>query len=208
MTAKLKYLPILAILFLTSPVWASNKHQGSGKHKAAATHTYKLDASHSRLGFKVAHLGITSVSGHFKNFEGSLKFEGKTPVSAEASLKVTSVFTDNEKRDKHLKADDFFGETSHPIIKFKSKKVHLKGKEITMIGDLTIRNVTKSVTLKGSFGGVVYVDAWKVHKTGMSLKGKINRQDFGLKFNQFLGTGEAMVGDEVELIIDLEANRS
>jgi len=199
-----KYLVYLfAILLLTTPSWS--EPPASAKEPA---HIYQLDPAHSRLGFKVPHLGITSVSGHFKNFEGSLTFEGDALVSAQASIKVASVFTDNEKRDVHLKADDFFGEPSNPLITFKSNSVKLEGKNITVVGELTIKNVTKSITLTGTFGGVVFVEAWKVHKTGLSLKGKINRQDFGLKFNTLLGTGEAMVGDEVELVIDLEANRS
>jgi polyisoprenoid-binding protein YceI len=208
MTVKWMLIPTLGALLFTSPILASgSQKQGSGKHKVE-THTYKVDPSHSRLGFKVPHLGITSVSGYFKNFEGSLTFEGGKPVAAEATLNVSSVFTDNEKRDDHLKADDFFGEKSHPVIKFKSKKVIVKGKDITVMGDLTIRDITKTITLKGTFGGTVYIEAWKVHKAGLSLKGSINRQDFGLKFSKFLGTGEAMVGDKVELVIDLEANRS
>lgn len=200
---------VLALVLLTSfSLHASGSHSnGSGNQSTKATSDFKVDASHSKLGFKVAHLGITSVSGYFKSFEGKVSFQGEKIVSAEASVKVPSIFTDNTKRDNHLKADDFFSAEAHPLIKFKSTSVMLKGKDLTIVGALTIRDVTKPVTLKGTYNGKVFVEAWGVHKTGFSVKGTINRQDFGLKFNQFLGTGEAMVGDEVELIIDIQADK-
>jgi polyisoprenoid-binding protein YceI len=203
-----KTLSSLALsALLLSPAFASGSHDDHAHHHAQQTDVYQVDAAHSKIGFKVAHLGITSVAGSFKKFSGEVHLKGDNVVAAQATIDVPTVFTDNEKRDNHLKAEDFFSSETFPMIKFKSTSVVQNGKELVMHGQLTIRDVTKKVMLKGEFGGKVYVDMWKVHKTGLSLTGTINRQDFGLRFNKFLGTGEAMVGDEVTLQIDIQANK-
>ena len=171
-----------------------------------AAEMYKIDKAHSTLGFKVAHLGISSVTGRFKDFEGFIEFNAGQLISSRVKIDASSVFTDNEKRDAHLKKDDFFDVEEFPEIKFESVKITQYNNHVKVKGNLTIRDVTKMVHLEGKFGGKVYVKQWKMYKTGLELKGSINRQDFGLKFNEFLGTGEAMVGDKVELNIAIEAN--
>lgn len=193
-----------SFLFLLSPAFSSESHSHEQKAKIEV---YQLDPPHSTLGFKVPHLGISSVTGKLKNFEGQLKFSGEQLVSAEAVIESSSIFTDNDKRDDHLRADDFLSSAKFPKIKFKSTKVNQNGKELVITGNLTIRDITKPIVLKGKLGGKVHIPMWKVHKTGLQLQGKINRQEFGLKFKKFLGTGEAMVGNEVTLNIEIEANR-
>ena len=199
----LKKLPLLALL--STSLWA-NDGQTDVKQVAKAD-IYSLDKSHSQLGFKVSHLGIASVSGSFKDFLGELVLENGKLIGAKAEIKVPSIFTDDTKRDEHLKADDFFAAKQHPLVKFESTSVKLSGKNVEMTGNLTMRDKTLPITLTGVFNGTVHVEMWKMSKAGLSLKGSINRQDFGLKFSKFLGTGEAMVGDVVELQIDLEANK-
>ena len=197
-----KRLSILALL--GTSLWASGSH--SNDEAAAKPEIYSIDKTHSKLGFKVSHLAISSVSGYFKEFSGELSLQNGKLIGAKAEVKVPSIFTDDGKRDEHLKGDDFFAAEQHPLIKFVSTEIKLNGKKVEVIGNLTIRDITHPVTLTGTFNGTVHVDMWKMSKTGLSLSGTIKRQDFGLKFSKFLGTGEAMVGDEVELQIDLEAN--
>lgn len=198
-----RIISLLTIFYLSFPALLISAES----EKEPEIQAYQVDASHSTIGFSVGHLGISSVEGKFKKFSGVLQFKNNQLSSAEASIEVDSVDTEEADRDKHLKEDDFFNAEKFKKITFKSTKIIQKDKDVEIHGTLTIRDISKKVVLKGSSGGFVYVPAWKVHKTGLKLQGKINRKDFGLKFNKMLGTGELMVGDIVTLNISLEANK-
>ena len=174
---------------------------------AATQDVYKIDGAHSTIGFRIKHLGISFVNGKFDKFDGQLTFEGEKLVSIEGTVEANSINTANEKRDTHLKSDDFFGAEQFPTIKFKSTKVTQEGSKLGIVGELTIRDVTKIVEFQGEFGGLVYMENMKVHKAGVTLEGQINRQDFNLKFNKVLESGQAIVGNDVMIDLELEANR-
>ena len=168
-----------------------------------AADVYSVDPVHSAVGFKVRHLGVSYVSGKFDKFKGELLFDGNTLTAITGKVDATTINTADAKRDGHLKADDFFSADKFPTIEFKSTKVTQNGNAVTVVGNLTMRDVTKVVELQGEFGG--FVDTGKAKKTGLTLAGEINRKDFGLQFNKLLETGQVMVGDQVKISLELEA---
>lgn len=173
-----------------------------------ASENYSLDTAHSNIGFKIRHLGISDVKGKFDKFEGKLVFDGEKLVSLEGTVNVDSVNTAEPKRDAHLKSDDFFSSDKFPAIKFKSTKITQNGDKIAVVGELTIRDVTKVVILNGEGRGFadIEMNGMSVHKTGLVLETEINRKDFGLAFNMFNGAGQAIVADKVFMTIELEGN--
>lgn len=169
--------------------------------------TWKIDAAHSSLTFKVQHLVISEVGGYFREFDGSLvskndnDFSGST-ISLVA--KVASINTDNADRDKHLRSDDFFNAEKFPELKFVSKSFKkVSGNKYALIGDLTIRDVTKQVKLDVEYKGTVK-DPWGNTKSGFKLTGAINRFDYNLKWNAALEAGGAVVGKTVKLEANVE----
>lgn len=175
-----------------------------------AQSTWKIDASHSNIIFTVSHLVISEVSGYFKEFEGTIVTKKEADFSdAEITFtaKTSSINTDNTQRDGHLKSDDFFNAEKFPEMKFKSKSFKKgKGNKYTLIGDLTIRDVTKQVKLEVVYMGTVK-DPWGNTKAGFKLTGKINRIDFGLKYNPLLEAGGSVVGKEVGITCNLELGK-
>jgi polyisoprenoid-binding protein YceI len=171
----------------------------------AAT-SWNLDKSHSGVKFGVDHLVISEVEGTFKVFNGTLL--SPTPdfnnAKIDFTVDVNSINTDDEKRDGHLKSDDFFNAEKFPAMKFSStsfKKV--KGNAYVMEGNLTIRDVTKKVKWAVIYGGTVK-DPWGNIKAGFKASSKINRKDFGLKWGSVTEAGGAVVGDEVRMIVNVE----
>ena len=164
--------------------------------------TFNIDKSHSNVGFKVKHLMISNVSGNFNAFTGTVNYDEKTKTleSISGKVEVSSINTENEKRDAHLKADDFFAADKYPYITFESTEI--KGDEV--IGKFTLRGVTKEVKFELENNGTI-VDQRGNTKVGLSLYGKINRKDYGVMYNKVLETGGVAVGDTVKLTIDLEA---
>lgn len=169
-----------------------------------AAETYKVDAVHSTIGFKVRHLGVSYVTGKFDTFNGVLTFDGETLTAIEGVADVNSINTANSGRDEHLKQDDFFSAGQFPSITFKSTKVTQTGSIVAVVGDLTIRDVTKTVVLQGELGGFAEIKG--VKKTGLVLNGEINRQDYGLSFNKLLETGQAVVSNEIKVMLEVEAD--
>lgn len=161
--------------------------------------TYKADLSHAKLGFRISHLVISKVSGEFKAYDATLTLDGSSLVSAEAKIKADSIDTGVADRDAHLRNADFLNVEKHPELTFKSKAV--RGN--LLIGDLTICGVTKPVELKYTVKGPIQ-DPWGKTKIGFEATGQINRQDFGLTWSKALETGGLVVGDEVDLLIDIE----
>jgi polyisoprenoid-binding protein YceI len=174
----------------------------AGSHAKAHSHdNYVVDTTHARVGFSIDHLMISKVQGAFKDYEASLHMHGGTLASATAVIKVASVDTGNKKRDQHLLAPDFFDAAKYPTITFKSKSV--KGKDI-LIGDLTIRDVTKEVELKYTVKGPVK-DPWGNTKVGFQGSCEIDRTEYGLTYSAAMEAGGLVVGKMVTLQIDLEA---
>jgi len=163
--------------------------------------TYNVDTSHSHVEFKVKHLMISNVKGSFGQFEGTYEYDEKTKVlkSLMGTVQVVSIDTDNAKRDGHLKSDDFFSADKYPTITFKLTKV--EGDKA--YGALTMRGVTKEVVLEVETSDTIK-DPWGNTRTAVALSGKINRYDFGLKYNAVLEAGGVTIGEEVKLNIELE----
>ncbi|MCA6381125.1 MAG: YceI family protein [Cytophagales bacterium] len=168
---------------------------------------WTLDKGHSSVAFSVAHMVVSETTGNFKDFDVKAVSKSEDFVGAEVEFtaKTASVFTDNEKRDGHLKSDDFFNAEKFPEIKFKGTIVKEGGKYL-LKGNLTMRDVTKPVTFDLTYGGKV--KAYGGEKAGFKFTGKVNRQEFGLKFNKALEGGGLVVGDEVEFTCKIELNKA
>ncbi len=173
------------------------------------TQKWALDASHSEVQFKVKHLVISTVTGTFKVFSGELESYGDDFEGAKVkfSVDLKTIETNNADRDAHLKSDDFFAVEKFPTMDFIStafKKISDSEYELT--GDLTIRDVTKSVKLKAEYGGAI-VDPWGQNKIGFEVEGKINRKDFGLTWSAVTESGGLVVSDDVKLNINVEFSK-
>jgi polyisoprenoid-binding protein YceI len=164
--------------------------------------TYNVDKSHSNVGFKVKHMMISNVTGKFNEFKGSFEYDEKTNTlkSLNGVVEVKSIDTDNEKRDGHLKASDFFAADKYPQITFTLDKID--GDKA--YGKLTMRGVTKDVELDLETSGTTIKDPWGNTRVGLALEGKVNRMDYGIKYNSVLEAGGVAVGEIVKLHIDLE----
>ncbi len=163
--------------------------------------TYNIDKSHSNVGFKVKHMMISNVKGNFNEFNGSFKYDEKsnTLKSLKGEIKVSSIDTDNAKRDGHLKSADFFDAKQHPNLTFVLDKIQ----EDKAYGVLTMRGVSKNVVLDFENNGSIK-DPWGNTRVGLALRGKINRMDYGLKYNSILEAGGVAVGETVKLDIEIE----
>lgn len=167
---------------------------------------WELDHSHSNVKFTVTHLVISEVDGHFKKFDGTMTASKPdfTDAKIDFTVDVASINTDNEKRDNHLKGDDFFNAEKFPQMKFQSisfRKISDKKYELT--GNLTIRDVTKKVTWQVVYGGIMN-DPWGNTVAGFKATTSINRLEYGLKWNTITEAGGAVVGPEVEIKINAE----
>ena len=162
---------------------------------------WKIDGAHSEIGFKVKHMMISTVRGHFDDFTASVESNGDDFTNAEISFtaKTASIHTNNNDRDNHLRSDDFFNAEQYPELTFTSKSFDGN----SLIGDLTIRDVTKEVTLDVEFNGVA-VDPYGQTKAGFELEGKINRKDFNLTWSAVTEAGSIVVADEVKLAVAVQ----
>ena len=168
--------------------------------------TYKIDAAHSEITFKVKHLMITNVTGNFTKFDATLEANDDDFSDAKISFEadVNSISTNNEQRDGHLKSADFFDAENFPTLSFKSSSFAKKNDdEYTLIGDLTLKGHTKSVELYVEYGGTA-TDPYNQTKAGFEITGKINRQDFGLTWSAVTEAGGIMVSNEVKLTFNVQ----
>jgi len=169
--------------------------------------TWNLDNAHSEIEFKVKHMMISTVKGQFQDFQVTVDsadttLSDQTRISAE--IKVESIDTKNKDRDAHLKNEDFFNVAAFPNITFQATAIENKGDgEYQITGDLTIKDLTRSVAFDVEFGGLAK-DPWGNQKAGYTVTGKINRNDFGLTYNAVLETGGVMLSDEVKFQADLQ----
>ncbi len=168
--------------------------------------TYKIDPSHSDVTFKIKHLMISSVTGTFKTFDGTLEVEDNDLTRAKVNFEadIDSVDTKSEQRDGHLKSEDFFDAAKFPKMTFVSDSIEKKaGDEYKIHGQLTIKGVAKPVTLDVDFNGDV-VDPWGMERKGFEITGKINRKDFGLTWSAVTEAGGLVVSDDVKLMMNIE----
>lgn len=162
---------------------------------------WKIDPTHSEFEFKVKHMMISTVSGEFEKFDATVETDGDdfTNAKVDVEVEVDSIKTKNNDRENHLKSDDFFNAEKYPLITFKSKSYDGE----TLVGDLTIRDVTKKVSLATDFNGIA-VDPYGQTKAGFELTGEINRKEFGLMWNVVTEAGSVVVSDKVKLAINVQ----
>ena len=168
---------------------------------------WEIDPSHSEALFSVKHAMITTVRGHFNVISGHLHIDDQNPANSwvDAQADASSINTRDERRDGHLKSPDFFDVAQYPTITFKSNKVeHVGGDNYKVTGDLSMHGVTKPVTFDAEYGGQGK-DAFGNQRAGISVKGRVNREDWGLTWNAALETGGVLVSKEVNIEIDLSA---
>ncbi len=169
--------------------------------------SWEIDATHSQATFSVKHMMISTVRGHFEVLSGKLHIDEEHPDNSwvEAEVDAASINTRDARRDGHLRSPDFFDAEKYPKITFKSTKVTPTGNnEYRVTGDLTMHGVTKEETLHADYSGQVK-DLYGLQRAAFSVKGKINRKDFGLNWNVGLEAGGVLVGEDVNIEIDLAA---
>jgi polyisoprenoid-binding protein YceI len=165
-----------------------------------------LDPTHSEIGFKIKHLMISNVSGSFTRFQGEAETEGEDFSTAVISLtaEMSSISTNNEQRDAHLRNADFFEVEKFPELNFQSTGVEKKDDDnFVLHGDLTLKGITRSVKLNVEFNGLTR-DPWGGERAGFVVTGKINRSDFGVNFNGVLETGGVVLSEEVKLVSEVQ----
>jgi len=174
------------------------------------TGTYAIDQSHSRIGFVARHAMVTKVRGSFNEFEGSGSFDSDDPTksSLQLMIKADSIDTRNADRDGHLRSNDFFDMETYPEIAFASTAVEqIDDENFRVTGDLTIKDVTKPVTIDFEYTGTA-VDPYGNHRIGLDGSAKVNRKDWGVNWNAALEAGGVLVGEKVTLEFDVSAIRT
>jgi polyisoprenoid-binding protein YceI len=184
---------LVAVLFSSLLAWG-----------AFAADTYKLDPNHSTVGFSVSHLVINNVHGKFNEFSGTVVVDNNAIKEAKGTIEVKSIDTGITKRDDHLRTPDFFDAQKYPTITFVSKRAEKKGDENVLIGEFTMRGVTKEIALPVKLSGPI-TDPWGGTRIGVHAKTKLSRKEFGISYNASSKTGSAVVGDEIEIEINAEA---
>lgn len=168
--------------------------------------TWKVDPVHSEIQFTVKHLMITTVTGHFREFDLEVETEGDDFTKASTILftaDVTSITTNNEQRDTHLKSPDFFSADQYRKLKFVGKSFKKAGTKYLLLGDLTIRDITKPVEVEVEYGGII-TDPWGQKRAGFTVDGQINRKDFDLMWDAITEGGQVVVSNEIKLHCTVE----
>jgi len=171
--------------------------------------TWTVDKAHTKVGFSITHMVITSVEGFFKDYDAKIttKDDDFSTAGIDFTINTNSIFTDNEKRDNHLRSDDFFNAEKYPQLIFKSKLIKKVGEDkYKLVGDFTIRDVTKEIELDVKLNGIIK-DGFGNTRAGFKITGEVNRFDYNLKWSKTIETGGLIAGKEVELIINLEILR-
>lgn len=167
---------------------------------------WKIDPSHSEVQFKVKHLMITTVTGYFKDFNLEVETEDDDFTTASKILftaNINSISTNNEQRDTHLKSADFFDNENHPQLTFVGRNYEKAGEDFKLHGDLTIRGVTRPITLNVDFGGIV-VDPYGQTKAGFTVTGKLSRKEFNLTWNAVTEAGSVVVSDDIKIDCEIQ----
>ena len=166
---------------------------------------WNVDSEHSTIEFRVPHMVVSKTAGRFTDYAGFIDMDADigAVTAVEATIKAASVNTNHEKRDTHLRTADFLDVEHYPTMTFKMKSYKKTAANFTMVGDFTLRGVTKEVTLTGNYNGATK-DPWGNTRAGFSAEGKLNRKDFGMVWNKTLDSGGLVVGDEVQIRLDIE----
>lgn len=190
---------MLALSLLVAPVQAA---------APADPVTWTIDVTHSEITFRVRHF-VTKVPGTFKSWQGTITADPENLAggSVEVTVDVASVDTRNDRRDTHLRSPDFFAADSFPTMTFRSTKVEVNGSAITVTGDLTIRGTARQVVLNGEYAGTFGPPVPRQQRIGFSASTRLNRLDYGLRWNRLV-EGANMLGDDVEITINIEAVRA
>lgn len=168
---------------------------------------WTVDAAHSEVGFSVKHMMISKVKGSFGSYDAVVEAneENLQGASIDFKIDVASINTNNADRDAHLRSADFFDAEQYPYITFKANDIVKKGDEYELTGDLTMKGVTRPATFEVEYGGKG-TNPWGVEVVAFNVEGKVNRKDFGLTWNQALETGGVLVGEDIKISLDLQAN--
>jgi len=168
------------------------------------TTKWAIDPTHSEITFKVKHLMISNVKGEFRTFQANIDGEDFTNSTISANIDASSISTNNNDRDTHLKSPDFFEVEKYPVITFVSTSIKkVDDDEFKLVGDLTIKGTTEEITLDTEFGGFMK-DPYGNEKAGFSINGKLNRKDFGLNWNAALEAGGVMVANEIKIYAEVQ----
>ena len=173
----------------------------------AMADTWKIDQAHTNVGFKIRHLMVSWVRGVFTDVEGTVDINPADLAKSAAKVRIgtASIDTNNQKRDDHLRSPDFFDAAKFPAMTFVSKQVEVaNGQPVRIVGDLTIRDVTREVELEVEDFSQTVVDPWGNTRRGASASTQINRSDYGLTWNKALEAGGVVVGDEVHINLEVE----
>ena len=171
------------------------------------TNKWNIDAAHSGINFSIRHLVVSKVRGRFAKYTGTLELDTQdlTRSKLEATIETASIDTGVGQRDDHLRSADFFDAATYPELRFVGKRIEkVSGNEYRVHGDLTIRDTTREVTLDVEYGGQAK-DPWGNERVAFAAKTSINRKDFGLNWNQALEAGGVLVGEKVDIELELEA---
>lgn len=169
---------------------------------------FTVDTAHSSIQFEVKHMMVTKVRGHFDSYKAEVtaeNLEDLTTARFDFAFDVATINTKNEDRDNHLRSADFFDVETYPTIKFTSTSITGSGSDYNVTGDLTIKNITKPVTFTLEYNGKG-TNPWGVEVYGFEADAKINREEFGLTWNQVLTTGGVLVGKDIKIHVELEVN--
>lgn len=169
------------------------------------TGTWTVDPAHSNVEFSAKHLGIATVRGAFNEFEGSFEVGEDGSARARGTIEVASIDTNEDQRDNHLRSEDFFHAEVHPQLSFESTEIRPLDEDTFLIhGDLTMRGVTRPIVLEAELQGTE-IDPWGNERVALEARGQLNRRDWGMTFNQALGSGNMLVSDKIKLSLDISA---
>jgi polyisoprenoid-binding protein YceI len=200
---------LIAAALAVAPVAVARAQAPAAAAPAArAAETWTIDRVHSDASFQIRHL-VSKVRGRFNDFEGTLRIDRARPESSsvELRIKTASINTDNQRRDDHLRSPDFFDAANNPEITFKSTKVVARGQDkYDVTGTFTMRGVAKEITIPVTFLGFGN-DGRGTEKAGFEATTVLNRKDFGILWNKALDAGGAVLGDEVQVLFNIEANK-
>lgn len=170
------------------------------------TGVWDVDPAHSKVGFAVKHMGVATVRGEFREFQGTLEVgEDLSEARAYGVVQAASVDTNQAQRDEHLRSEDFFGADANPELRFESTAIEpIDEDTFRIVGDLTMNGVTREVELEVELGGVE-IGSQGEERIGLEVTGQVSRRDFAMKFNAALGSGNAVVADKVKLALDIAA---
>ncbi len=191
---RLTHLIVIGLLsLLTNPCWAAS---------------YSLDQAHSSIGFSIKHLMVSTLRGSFADAAGTIEFDPTAleTFKATVTIQATSIDTNNEKRDNHLRSADFFDVANHPAITFTGKSLKKNGDSYVIVGDLTLLNVTKEISIPCGIQGPIQMPSGG-QAIGISGQTTINRKDFGMAWNKSMDQGGLVVGEDVAIDVNIEAHQ-